>query len=70
MPKGAYRTPDGGYISETRLVVERGGKRHVIVARAVKRKDPDLKRLGLALIEVAGQEIEAEQAKLDGSRRD
>lgn len=49
LPKGAYRVPGGGYVSESRHLV---GKR-VIIIRAVHKDQLDIEKLARALLRLA-----------------
>jgi hypothetical protein len=66
LPKGAYRTPDGGYVTESRTVVGTGKNRYTLVVRAKRRAEPDLKRLARALVELAREELEANRKQQNG----
>lgn len=52
LPKGAYRLPQGGHVTESVHVAK--GRR--IRIRAVHRAEPDYKKLALALLELAKQQ--------------
>lgn len=54
LPKGAYRLPTGGFVMPIQQSsgVSSKGSRVQIVVRAVRRENPDLKRLAHALFEL------------------
>ena len=66
LPKGAYRTPDGGYVTESRTGVGSGKNRYTWVVRAKHRAEPDLKRFARALVYLDREELEAERKQRDG----
>ena len=70
MPKGAYRRPEGGIVMllSTTTYVDGNGKVRQITIQAVRRENPDLRRLARAFIELARQEV-AEQARLDAEKQ-
>lgn len=59
LPKGAYRLPTGGYVTESRGLA---GKRMIII-RAVHKDPPDLDKLARALIQLADQMNKEEQER-------
>lgn len=59
LPKGAYRLPTGGYVTEPRsMTVSPTGRQISIVA--VRREHPDLQQLAQALVALAKEQVERE----------
>jgi len=57
LPKGAYRLPGGGYVTESRHLVDK----KIIIVRAVCREHPDLKQLAKLFLWIAAEMNESEK---------
>ena len=53
LPKGAYRLPTGGYVTESHG--------HNITVRAVHKDPPDIEKIARALIQLADDQTRKEQ---------